>query len=91
MGELPGFVKGLIWINVNVVPHMQPWCMAFLVLLAVWSALKAIRVIWGDLSYVEFYRKVCGDGTSSVMLETKFQPTTPAPAPPGELSDLAVK
>ncbi|KAH8320579.1 hypothetical protein KR067_005522 [Drosophila pandora] len=91
MGELPGFVKCLMWINVNVVPHMQPWCMAFLLLLAVWSALKAIRVIWGDLSYVEFYRKVCGDGTSNVMLETKFQPTTPVPAPPGQLSDLAVK
>ncbi|KAH8283583.1 hypothetical protein KR018_008302 [Drosophila ironensis] len=90
MGELPGLIKNLIWFNVNVVPHMQPWCMAMFVLLAAWSILKAIRVACGDLGYVGLCRRICGDATSTTMLETKFQPTT-AQTQPGHLSDLAVK
>lgn len=89
MGDLPYFVLALMWFNVNVVQHAQPYCMAFFLLLAVWSALKAIRVACGDLGYVDFCRKICRCGMRNTTLETKFQPTCP-PAP-DQLSDLAVK
>ncbi|KAH8401054.1 hypothetical protein KR009_002707 [Drosophila setifemur] len=91
MGELPGFVLTLMWININVVPHMQPVCMTLFILVAVWSALKAIRVACGDLGYAELYHKICGDRSSNMLLETKFQPTNPAKSQAGQLSDLAVK
>ncbi|XP_017010377.2 scavenger receptor class B member 1 [Drosophila takahashii] len=80
MGQLPGFVTALMFINVNVVPHMQPYCMALFLLVALWSVLKAIRVALGDLGYVGLFRKLCcgGDMRPATVLETKFQATAPS-------------
>ncbi|EDV57110.1 scavenger receptor class B member 1 [Drosophila erecta] len=82
MGQLPGFVIALMWINVNIVPHMQPYCMVLFLVLALWSALKAIRVACGDLGYAGLCRKFCGDVVTA--LETKFQATN-------DSLDVAVK
>ncbi|KAI8034117.1 scavenger receptor class B member 1 [Drosophila gunungcola] len=73
MGQLPGFVTALMWINVNVVQHMQPYCMGLFLLVAMWSVLKAIRVACGGIGYVGLFRKVCcGDMGTVTALETKF-------------------
>ncbi|EDW49296.1 scavenger receptor class B member 1 [Drosophila sechellia] len=84
MGQLPGFVTSLMWINVNIVPHVQPYCMVLFLVLALWSVLKAIRVACGDLGYVGLFRKLCGDMGTVTALETKFQATSASP-------DVAVK
>jgi len=84
MGQLPGFVTSLMWINVNIVQHIQPYCMVLFLVLALWSVLKAIRVACGDLGYVVLFRKLCGDLGTVTALETKFQATSASP-------DVAVK
>ncbi|SPP74477.1 scavenger receptor class B member 1 [Drosophila guanche] len=91
MGELPDFVLWLMWFNVKVLPHVQAPCMALLLLLALWSALKVIRVAWGDLSYVDLYRKICGRGSTNACLETVFQTTDRHLTQCGQDSDEAVK
>ncbi|XP_016981233.1 scavenger receptor class B member 1 [Drosophila rhopaloa] len=74
MGQLPGFVTALMWINVNVVPHMQPYCMALFLVVALWSVLKAIRVACGGIGYKDLFRRgCCGDLSTVTGLETTFQ------------------
>ncbi|XP_017045121.1 scavenger receptor class B member 1 [Drosophila ficusphila] len=85
MGELPGFVTALMWINVNVVPRAQPFCMCLFLVVALWSLLKAARVAGGDLGYGALFRKLCpGEMGTVTALETKFPATAPA-------LDVAVK
>jgi len=79
MGQLPGFVTALIWINVNLVAHMQPYCMGLFLLVALWSVLKAVRVACDDVGYMGLFRKLCcGNMGAATALETKFQATTPS-------------
>ncbi|XP_017070523.2 scavenger receptor class B member 1 [Drosophila eugracilis] len=73
MGQLPGFVTALMWINVNIVAHMQPYCMGLYLLLALWSVLKAIRVACGDIGYAGLRKACCGEMGTTTALETNFQ------------------
>ncbi|XP_030382583.1 lysosome membrane protein 2 [Scaptodrosophila lebanonensis] len=73
MGELPGIVKFVIHFNVYVTPILQPILMSLYVILALWSALKLVSLLF-NCSYGDIFRRLCccGSGTSNVLLQTTF-------------------
>ncbi|KAH8415904.1 hypothetical protein KR222_003516 [Zaprionus bogoriensis] len=70
MGHLPGFVLGLIRLNVQWMPVLQPSLMSLQLLLCVWALLSLLRRCSGSYSYGELYRWLSSCGASSAPLKT---------------------